>query len=103
MAVAGSTPERRNRSSIRTTEIDSRAAVSPLPMPSDKRTHSTPCSVLKYVPRSPDTGSPSFFTAATPTDTARGSASSSTSRSFRPLSPAGRHILFPSVSEIRSM
>ena len=75
MAAAGSTPERRNFSSISTTWLLSRAASSPVPMPSDRMTHSTPASVLKYVPLSPLTFSPRFFIAAMPTDTANGSAS----------------------------
>ena len=47
MAVAGSMPARRKRSRMRTAATLSRAASSPLPMPSDRMMHSTPCSVLK--------------------------------------------------------
>ena len=72
-------PERRNFSSISMTSLLSLAASGPQPMPSDRMTHKTPESVLKYVPRSPLTFSPFFFIAAMPTDTARGSASMSVS------------------------
>ncbi len=47
IATAGSTPVRRNRSKIRTAATLSRAALSPLPIPSERRMHKTPWSVLK--------------------------------------------------------
>ena len=61
IAAAPSTPERRKRSSMATASSLSAAASLPAPMPSDSMTHSTPESVLKYVPLSPFTLSPRFF------------------------------------------
>ena len=66
-------------------------------MPSESMTQSTPASVLKYVPRSPETFSPFFFIAAMPTETARGSASSSVSRPS--ALEFGLHSLTPSTAE----
>ena len=79
IATAGSTPALRKPSRISITSRLSLAAASPQPIPSERITHKTPVSVLKYVPLSPLTFSPFFLSAAIPTDTARGSASMSTS------------------------
>ena len=64
-----------------------------------KMTHRTPESVLKYVPLSPLTFSPRFLSAAMPTDTASGSASSSVRREAAPASSPGRHSRTPTTEE----
>ena len=67
-------------------------------MPSDRITHSCPASVLKYVPRSPETVSPFLRMDAMPTETASGSASSRSRLSSR-AAFSGMHRRTPSVAE----
>ena len=98
IASAGLTPERKNSSSMPTVLMLPSAAVSPQPMPSDRITHSCPASVLKYVPRSPETVSPFLRMDAMPTETASGSASSRSRLSSR-AAFSGMHRRTPSVAE----
>ena len=97
IATAGSIPARRNFSRMSMTSWLSFAASGPQPIPSESITHSTPASVLKYVPLSPLTFSPFFFIAAIPTDTARGSASISVSFALLSALDLGLHSRIPNT------